>query len=66
MTDITREMLEKRLIDLRAAQINTLAAASTILGRIQECELLLVVLDKKEEEEETPPLPKLVEVDEAT
>ncbi len=24
MTDITREMLEKRLIDLRAAQIDTL------------------------------------------
>ncbi len=61
-------MLEKRLIDLRAAQIDTLAKASGILGRIQECELLLVVLDKKEEKEEVgePPLPKLVEVDEAT
>ena len=64
MTDITREMVEQRLIDLRAEQIKRLSESSAILGRIQECEMLLQVLDK-EEKAETPPSPKLVEVDEA-
>lgn len=61
--DITREMVVKRLDELRQAQLEALSAASAILGRIQECELLLQVL-AKEEGAETPPSPKLVEVGE--
>ncbi len=65
MTDISREMVEARLNELRNAQLEALTAASTILGRIQECELLLAVLDKEEEEAETPPSPTLVEAPDA-
>ncbi len=61
MTEITREMILKRLDELRHAQLEALTAHATTLGRLQECELLLQVLDK-EEEVETPPSPALVEV----
>ncbi len=61
MTDLTREMVLKRLDALRTAQLEALTAHATSLGRLQECELLLSVLDK-EEEEEAPPAPVLAEV----
>ena len=64
---ITREMVEQRLSELRDEQILKLSEASVILGRIQEIELLLIVLEKKEGEGEDetppPPPPALVEVE---
>ena len=64
MTAITCGMIEQRLIELRAAHIKRLSESSAILGRIQECEMLLRVLDTKEEAK-TPPSPKLVEQEES-
>ena len=64
MAAITREMVEQWLIELRSEQLRRLSESSAILGRIEECEMLLQVLDK-EEGAETPPSPTLVEVDEA-
>ncbi len=63
MTDLTREMVLKRLDELRNAQLEALTAHATSLGRLQECELLLSVLDK-EEEVEAPSVPVLAEVNE--
>ena len=51
MVAITREMVEQRLMELREAQIEKLSESSAILGRIQETELLLMLLDKPEAEE---------------
>ena len=61
--NVTRVMLVQRLEELRNAQLEALSAASTILGRIQECELLLTVLDKEGVEAEVlpSPTPQLVE-----
>ncbi len=61
MTEITREMVTKRLDALRTAQLEALTAHATTLGRLQECELLLSVMGK-EEEVETPPAFALAEV----
>lgn len=58
MTAITREMLEQRLAELKETQLNVLAQASAILGRIQECELLIRVLAS---EEPAPPEEEKVE-----
>ncbi len=63
MTEITREMILKRLDELRNTQLEALTAHATSLGRLQECELLLSVLDK-EEEVEAPSVPVLAEVNE--
>lgn len=57
MVAITREMVEQRLIELRTEQMKRLSESSAILGRIQECEMLLIVLDKPEEAEVVPPPP---------
>ena len=58
---ITCEMIGQRLIELRAEQLRRLSESSVILGRIEECEMLLVVLDKEEEVETPPSSPQLVE-----
>ncbi len=63
MSEVTREMVTKRLDALRTAQLEALTAHATTLGRLQECELLLSVLDK-EEEVEVPPVPVLAEFNE--
>ena len=65
--EVTREKIELRLTELRQAQIEAIAQSSIILGRIDECELLLMILakeeveEKSEEETSPPPPPKLVE-----
>ena len=57
---ITCEMVEQRLSELRDEQFRKLSEASVLLGCIQECELLLIVLKKEEPEGNSPP-PKILE-----
>ncbi len=61
MTDITLEVLTKRHEELKNAQLEALAAISSINGRMQECELMMQVLDqpvvKLPSKEEAPRVP---------
>ncbi|KKL47403.1 hypothetical protein LCGC14_2335910 [marine sediment metagenome] len=61
MTDITLEMLTKRLEELNAAQLEALSTASSILGRIRECELMIQAtnapVEKLSSKEEAPRVP---------
>ena len=53
--EITRERVEQRLADLRNEQMLILEQAAALLGRIQECETLLKVLETPEPEEVVKP-----------
>ena len=61
MTDITLEALTKRLEELKNAQLEALAAASSVNGRMQECELMIQVINqpvvKLPSKEEAPRVP---------
>lgn len=58
---ITCEMVEQRLSELRDEQFRKLSEASVLLGCIQECELLLIVLKKEEPEGNPAPCPEIIE-----